>query len=61
MNKIFYRGNTEKLVDKSAGTLKEFSQSGEYLPDYCFSSDGELLSEKELLSTERNMQIKTDC
>ncbi|EHT8878589.1 hypothetical protein M4879_004582 [Salmonella enterica] len=61
MNKFFYRGDTEKLVDKSAGDLKEFSQSGEYLPDYCFSSDGELLSEKEMLRAERNMQIKTDC
>ncbi|EKS0215921.1 hypothetical protein QA131_002785 [Salmonella enterica] len=61
MNKVFYRGDTEKLVDKSAGTLKEFSQGGEYLPDYCFSSDGELLSEKEILRAERNMQIKTDC
>ncbi|EGM5674406.1 hypothetical protein KS573_003000 [Salmonella enterica] len=61
MNKFFYRGDTEKLVDKSAGDLKEFSQSGEYLPDYCFSSDGELLSEKEILRAERNMQIKTDC
>ncbi|EIO1437862.1 hypothetical protein NK507_003995 [Salmonella enterica] len=61
MNKFFYRGDTEKLVDKSAGDLKEFSQSGEYLPDYCFSSDGELLSKKEMLRAERNMQIKTDC
>ncbi|EFO9572653.1 hypothetical protein HPR01_004514 [Salmonella enterica] len=61
MNKFFYRGDTEKLVDKSAGDLKEFSQSGEYLPDYCFSSDGELLSEKDMLRAERNMQIKTDC
>ncbi|OIN19809.1 hypothetical protein AO411_2018775 [Salmonella enterica subsp. enterica serovar Sarajane] len=61
MNKFFYRGDTEKLVDKSAETLKEFSQSGEYLPDYCFSSDGELLPEKEILSAEKNMQIKTDC
>ncbi|EJG4335395.1 hypothetical protein M9666_000918 [Salmonella enterica] len=61
MNKVFYRGGTEKLVDKSTGTLKEFSQSGEHLPDYCFSSDGELLSEKEILRAERDIETKTDC
>ncbi|HHA3474794.1 TPA: hypothetical protein ACODLE_001580 [Salmonella enterica subsp. enterica serovar Infantis] len=58
--KLYTRNNTVKLT-RNSEKLKEFAKSGELLPEHCFNSKGELLTEKEMLSAERESEIKTDC
>ncbi len=60
VEKLYITNDTVKLTQNSE-ELKEFADSGEFLPEYCFSSKGELLSEKEIMSIKRDLEIKTDC
>ncbi|EFP3681450.1 hypothetical protein HPX80_005084 [Salmonella enterica] len=60
VEKLYITNDTVKLTQNSE-ELKEFANSGELLPEYCFSSKGELLSEKEIMSIKRDSEIKTDC
>ncbi|HFW4211928.1 TPA: hypothetical protein ACIBOM_005091 [Salmonella enterica subsp. enterica serovar Reading] len=58
--KMYIINDTVKLT-RNSEKLKEFAKSGELLPEYCFNSKGELLTEKEMLNAERDLEIKTDC
>ncbi|ECI5363933.1 hypothetical protein L1O59_000943 [Salmonella enterica] len=60
VEKLYIRNDTVKLT-RNSEKLKEFGESGEFLPEYCFNSKGELLSEKEIMSIKRDSEIKTDC
>ncbi|EDF5379006.1 hypothetical protein GB816_22895 [Salmonella enterica] len=60
VEKLYTRNDTVKLT-RNSEELKEFADSGEFLPEYCFNSKGELLSEKEIMSIKRDIEIKTDC
>ncbi|EJB6840884.1 hypothetical protein MSD03_003965 [Salmonella enterica] len=60
MEKLYTRSDTIKFV-RNSEELKELGKSGEFLPEYCFNSKGELLPEEEIMSAERDLEIKTDC
>lgn len=60
VEKLYITNDTVKLTQNSE-KLKEFAASGEFLPEYCFNSKGELLSEKEIMSIKSDLEIKTDC
>ncbi|ECE9303308.1 hypothetical protein EWZ31_04575 [Salmonella enterica subsp. enterica serovar Enteritidis] len=60
VEKLYISNDTVKLTQNSE-ELKEFADSGEFLPEYCFNSKGELLSDKEIMSIKRDSEIKTDC